>query len=151
MVGWLLMAPPVKDGRLQMDVPIKRWRQLSAYDTAAACERGTADATAMAQEKRDDLLINALDGAGCGPSGPGADRIPGHPARAATDWRPILRAPGRPRRCLGGVAVDGVRLLPARTPGGHGRSGVAARGLRPRECGRHHRGPCAGARGARHG
>jgi len=47
--GWLLMIAPLPDrpgpllyrfdAKSADNVPIKRWRQLAAYDTAAACER----------------------------------------------------------------------------------------------------------------
>lgn len=43
--GWLLLAPPVDDKSqtgVALDAPLTTWKQVEAFDTATACERGKA-------------------------------------------------------------------------------------------------------------
>jgi hypothetical protein len=36
--GWYLLAPPANDYAVYSNIPLSRWQQIGAYDTAAECQ-----------------------------------------------------------------------------------------------------------------
>jgi hypothetical protein len=70
--GWLLLTPPIKprDGEPDVDdkMPVKKWDQLSAYDTARECQDAIDSLFAKAKEKDDKLHVNMYATARCIPA-----------------------------------------------------------------------------------
>ena len=69
--GWLLMLPPIKDGRIDEDAPIAKWRQWSAHDTAQACQSEQTQVFAQAKKKNSNMgpvMEEAIVAARCVPS-----------------------------------------------------------------------------------
>lgn len=61
LVGWYLMIPPPQDFGAPRKTSLSQWDQVSAFDTAAACEASLADLWDCAQE----LRKNPRGGAAC--------------------------------------------------------------------------------------
>lgn len=86
LTGWILMAPPlVGDSkapggyRVDLSAKVENWRQVSAHDSAADCERAKSDkalnALSLAREKSsgkkdamDDPVVDAAMNALCVPA-----------------------------------------------------------------------------------
>jgi hypothetical protein len=55
--GWLLMHPPLEPHGPATEVPITKWDQYGAFDTARDCERGRLESLRIYESKHGDEKI----------------------------------------------------------------------------------------------